>query len=114
MSTTTHLSNEDRAAILRELNAMPYGGLVMHRLPRRDADHGKFVEQLVDVLKAFSIELAKVAAQNDRRERELRELLSQRDAIRSFLGMGELDATLGQLAAHLGALQGAVETLAGE
>lgn len=84
------LDEHQRDAILRALRNMPYGGLVMHRLPLRSADRGEFVEQLVDALKAFAVELNKASVRDDARERELRVMQMQRDAVRSFLGIEQL------------------------
>lgn len=102
MSTTenkTTITHDDRLAITRQLQGMPYGGLIMHRMPRVAADDGKFVEQLVDVLSALSIELAKIAQQHNKLAAALHELQSQRDAVRSFLGIEQISDDLGMIQA---------------
>ena len=91
------LDEQQRRAIIFALGELPYGGLVMHRFPREASDAGRFVEQLVDTLKGFAVELRKMSEQRERERDELCALQLQQQQTRRFLGLDQLQSSIEQL-----------------
>lgn len=108
-TTETQLTAVQRRDLLIALGELPYGGLVMHRMPRSQHDDAAFIEQTVDALRGLAVELRKISERNDQREQELQQLQRERDAVRSFLGIEQLTNDLTTVAADLSAFENEID-----
>lgn len=87
--------SEERMTRLRNaVHGLPYGGLVMHLMPKYGDSDELQLDKTTRTLIALTAELTRVSAEHERVRTELDTLKRQREAIREFIGVYDLGAVV--------------------